>query len=208
MYASVAAGVPVNQQPRLHSVAMACSAAAMVLQFSVAFGYWHVHTIPFFWLLLLSAPACTYLVRMPHGIPRPWGGAVLPFLAGLSAGVENVLSPVLGVVNLDGSNRNWGTRQLNVDLSEGTAESILAHRRNERIRLAALWFGVNCGSGALLIMSGRTPVVLRALLVLTVVHLLANLFLALAYSIWLRWCSRGYSGVLADGPGSSEGEPL
>lgn len=195
IYASVAAGVPVMQQPRLHRTMIFLSFACMALQLGVAFGFWHVHKIACFWVLLLSVPIGTYLVRLPHGMPRPWGGLVLPLLGGLCTGVENVLCPVVGVANLDATNGNWGTRQLAVDLETSSVDCITALRRQKRICLAALWFGVNCGMGALILLSGKAPVVLHVLLALTIVHALVNLLLALGYSVWLKFCSVGYGGV-------------
>lgn len=205
VYASLAAGVPVAQQPILHNTAMALSAAAMALQFAVAIGFWQVYKVGFFWVLLLSVPCCTYLIRMPHGLPRPWGGAVLPLLGGLSAGIENILAPVLGIANLDGTNGNWGTRQLKVDIDQGAANEIISRRRLERIRLATLWFTVNCSCGALLLWSSWTGFALHVLLGLTCVHLLGHLFMALGYSLWLKICAPGYDGILSEPVSSDSG---
>jgi len=201
LYILLSAGRSVNEWPCVQCLAMSIAAVLPASQLALTLVYWHAYLHWQYWLFLILPAAFTTLSKLPHGIRKPWAGVVLPFVAVLVAGVENMLAPMNGVANADASAMlGWGTRQSADDreaMLKTEVDEIRSERRLRRNVLLAGWLIANIGFGVLPLVFRFEKVVLKCLLVFVAVQWTVYLVLANFYSLWLYFAIREADSHLA-----------
>jgi len=191
VYAFVTAGASIMSKPNLHGVAILLSVTAGLVQCVAAFLFWHMHRSVLFWSAFIVPAALTFLIKLPHGVRRPWAAAVVIF-GGIFIWIENVLAPITSIVSADcGSSLGWGTRQQvgEAAIDETGAATL---RKHSRWMLTAVWFGINFGLGALILILNLAAEALSSVVWLTLVVGTMYLTIGIGYSLWLRLRGPGY----------------